>query len=207
MTDGNQGGAAPERGGRGIGKIIRAAVTVAMILFIPLMRSCGRISAGFPFVAISQGSGPGLSFQWINLGLNLAVGLVAVLAVFFLMKAVKRPQTRQTLESGFSFLEIYVALVVIGYLIVLPLLVNSKDGTIAATFFMAYAFFIHPFFGIVTPMQSLFPESLASSSLFGDDYDLPMRLGFALMCLAWFALGCAKSAVSARSSARRHKGI
>lgn len=176
--------------------VLRMAAILAMILFVPLMRSCGRIGAGFPFVAVSQEQGPRPSVHWAGLALNLAIGAMTAVAAFAIARKVASARTRRILEGGFSFLGIYVALVYFGYLVVLPLMGNSKDGSLPGILFVGYAFFIHPFFGIVSRMQSLFPESLSSSCLFGDGYDLPMRLGFALMCLAWFALGCLRAGLA-----------
>jgi hypothetical protein len=185
-------------------KIARIAGILFMIFFIPSLRSCGQITVGLPFVAISERSSSGFHFHWLNLALNVAVAAVVILAATLALKAVKRAKTRTTLMAGFDFVGIYASLVLVGYLVVLPLCANSKDNTIGGAIFIGYAFFIYPWFDIMSEIANSFPDAIAASPLFGDSYDLPMRLGFLLMCLAWFGLGCLAAAI-ARSAARKRE--
>jgi hypothetical protein len=186
-------------------KIARIAGILFLIFFIPSIRSCGRITVGLPFVALSERSGPGFQLHWLNLALNLAVAAVVILAAALALKAVKRAETRKTLMAGFDFVGIYASLVLAGYLVVLPLCANSNDNTIGGAIFIGYAFFIYPWFDIMSEIANSFPNAIAASPLFGESYDLPMRLGFLLMCLAWFGLGCVMAAI-ARSAARKREG-
>jgi hypothetical protein len=187
-------------------KIARIAGILFMIFFIPSLRSCGQITVGLPFVALSERSGPGFQFHWLNLSLNLAVAAVVILAAALALKAVKRAETRRTLMTGFDFVGIYASLVFVGYLVVLPLCADSNDNTISGAIFVGYAFFIYPWFGIMSEIANSFPSAIAASPLFGENYDLPMRLGFLLMCLAWFGLGCLAASIT-KTITRKREGL
>lgn len=184
-------------------KTARTLAIILILLFIPAIRSCGQVSSGLPFVALSQGDSGSIRVHWANFALNLAITSFLVLAAAIGFRRLKSPITKKTLRAGFDSIGIYALLVMIGYLVVYPLTANADEHGFAGWFFIVYASFVHPYIWIVSDLSDLFSGSLSRSTLFGDSYDLPMRLGFILMCALWFGLGCAASAVSRRMKGKR----
>lgn len=185
---------------RGIGKV--ACVTI-LILFIPALRSCGEVSSGFPFVAVNTGSDPGLTFHWPNLALNAIIAGIAILAAFLALKRVRSPAIKKALSSGLDFIGIYALLVHLGYYAVYPLLSNADELSVGGRIFLGYALFIHPYIEIVHDTADSFPSAIGDSPLYGDGYDFPMRVGFALMCALWFILGFLKGIIATARTKKR----
>jgi hypothetical protein len=166
-----------------------------MVCLIPNLRSCGNFSLGFPTVAYASSTQDTVDFRFFNLAINDGFVSLITLGFFFLYKRIRNDRTRRLVRSGFSFLGLYQLLIVFGYAVIYPVLIIFGENHIIGMGGIVYAYFIHPFFGIIQEVANLFPADVQTSFLFGDNYDMPMRIGYVLMCGAWFGLGVLKAVI------------
>ncbi len=175
-------------------KLVVLCLTIA---FVPCLRSCGDLSFGFPAVAYAVKDPPIVSqrsvalprFRPANALLDLAaVGLLAA-GLVLLYRTRRSERARALVRAGVQGLAVYQALVVIGYAVLYPIAIRHQGDDALTAFIAGYAYFIHPYFAATSYVAQALPEGWQASALFGDEDDLPMRLGYALMWAAWFGLG------------------
>jgi hypothetical protein len=174
--------------------LVKIAFLAIFVCFLPNLRSCGNLSVGFPAVVYgSSAKVEPADFRLVNLAINIVSVGLSVLGLVFLYRRIRSDRGRRLVRSGFTFLGAYQVMLIFGYAVVYPLIINLGENTIVAAVCMIYAFFIHPYLEIVQEISYLFPDALHTSFLFGDHYDVPMRIGYVLMCGLWFGLGVLKA--------------
>jgi hypothetical protein len=168
-----------------------------MVIFVPVIRSCGEVSYGFPTVAIEAKTPfeiEGISIP--NVIINIA--LVSLLVFGFYYLFTKKYSNTLYLREGIRFLYIYHVLILFGFWVVYWLSLSNMDflGYIVG----AYSFLIYgPFlFFIELDILESFSEN---SRFFGDPDDLQMRLVYVFMGLLWFGIGVLKWKIQHRRDA------
>jgi hypothetical protein len=188
-----------------LGKGIKVVALALVVSLVPALRSCGGISLGFPTVAYDFGNHGLADLRPINLLINaVIIGLIALLIAFAYAR-IKKPGAKRLIGSGFAFLGIYQLLVVLGYAVVYPILMKTTDKNPLAWIGMGYAYFIHPYMELARDWEKAIPEAWSSSSLFGDELDIPMRLGYLGVCCLWFGVGILKALVFKREKKGKTK--
>lgn len=175
---------------------------ILVVVFVPCLRSCGNLSLGFPAVIIGAGNGP-VDFKPLNGLLNVVIVVSVFLVLWQLYRRIQNPIRKKHLLAGFHSVLFYQALILFGYAVIYPFYPLVESGSLSDTLCMAYLLLIHPYFGLASWLSGIIPDSLALSFLFGDSLDIPMRLGYLVMCALWFALGVTVSAF--REKRRRTK--
>ena len=159
-----------------------------IICFLPFLRSCGDISAGFP-VVVSAGNSI-LNFKHFRLAgllINLIVlGTLCFIAIYMLEK---KKISRYSM-AGIKAVIFYHAIILSGYLIVHPLL-QFFHNVVLEWIGGIHLFIIYPVVQLVN-ISSL-EDISRNSALYGDIYDIKFRLIYLMMVLLWFFAGYAVS--------------
>jgi hypothetical protein len=176
-------------------RILKTVGLALVVCLIPALRSCGGVSLGFPAVAYDFGNRGLANLRPLNLAINLALIGIIALALAFSYGRIKDQKARRVVGSGFAFLGIYQLLVVIGYAVAYPILMKTSDKSPLGWIGIGYAYFIHPYMELARDWERAIPPAWSSSFLFGDELDIPMRLGYLGMCCLWFGLGTLKALI------------
>lgn len=164
-------------------KLFFIALFLSFVL-APGFRTCGKISYGFPAVAIEADTP--VSVKHIKLE-NALIDLVLVslvfLAAIYLLSRSSR--FRRPFKYGLKGIYWYQAFLWFSYL-VLYWGVKLSDNIIAVLYVL------YPFCSNLLHLSnSPFNRFSASSPLFGNDYDIIIRLNYAASLVLCFAMGLA----------------
>jgi hypothetical protein len=175
-------------------RLVRTLLLFVLVLFVPVLRSCGHLSYGFPTVALSaadpfqiQSLSPG------NLAINLAVLAALFLVVYAWVFRTRAP--KPFWDSGLNFVLIYHALTYFGFWAVYWL--NGVEGEVAGNFVGAYSLLLYGPFLAFTPLNVL-QDFSSASSFFGDSLDISLRVAYLVMVLVWFFAGLLVHALRTR---------
>ena len=159
-----------------------------VVIFVPVIRSCGNVSYGFPTVAIEAKSPFEIEHVSVpNIILNIAVVCSLILCIHFVYT--RKINDSLILREGFRFVYIYHVLILFGFCAIYWLGLSENDlfGYIAG----AYSILIYGPFLFFIELHIL--ENVSENSIFfGDSLDIQMRIVYVLMCFVWFLLGLAK---------------
>lgn len=165
--------------------IYRVAAFFLVVCFLPFFRSCGDVSMGFPAAALAGDWVYGIDkINWLSLVINLCVMILLSAAAFMILK---KRQPGKIVSAGIKGVIIYHALIVSGYFVTYPLY------TVFHNWFMEYAAGIHLY--ALYPLHEVIEfgplERISDASgIYGDTYDIKLRLHYLLMTGAWFGSGC-----------------
>ena len=164
-------------------KIFLIPITVLAFSLTPFLRSCGDVSYGYPLVTIEATSSfKPAGFRPLVFLINLAV--ISVIACMLLALTKRRSII---LSGGIRGMGIYNIMVWAGYMVIYPLMpLNDVMGYIAGI----YLYFLYPPFTLMDNLQGIIPQRWATSWMFGDGDDIPLRIIYTCMVLLWFILGC-----------------
>ena len=159
--------------------------------FLPFFRSCGDVSMGFPAAALSGGSVFSIdSVNWKSLAINVFFMVLFSVAVLMIAD-IRKPG--KILTSGTRGIIIYNAIILAGYFVTYPLYMVFHNS------FMEYAAGIHLY--ALYPLHEVVEFSSLdniseSMSIYGDIYDIKLRLNYVLMIFVWFGAGCLAGYIS-----------
>jgi hypothetical protein len=168
-----------------------------MVIFVPVIRSCGEVSYGFPTVAIEAGTPfeiEGISIP--NTLLNIAIVSLLIFSLHYLYT--KKLGNALYLREGMRFLYIYHFLILFGFWAVYWLSLSKNDlmGYIVG----AYSFLLYGPFLFFFELNIL--EGISeNSTFFGDPDDIQMRIVYVFMGLLWFGVGVLKWKIQHRKDA------
>jgi len=166
-------------------RIFSVILFFLVVGFLPFFRSCGDVSMGFPAAALSGGSVFSIdSVNWKSLTINLF--MMALFSAAALMIAhIRKPG--KIFTSGIRGIIIYHALILAGYFVTHPLYMVFQNS------FAEYAAGIHLY--ALYPLHEVVEFSSLdniskSMSIYGDIYDIKLRLHYVIMTFFWFGAGC-----------------
>jgi len=175
--------------------LVKAILLCVMIIFVPVIRSCGDVSYGFPTVAI-EANAPfeieGISIP--NTIINIVIVSLLVFSLFYLFT--RKYSKALYLWEGIRFLYVYHFLILFGFWAMYWLSLGENDflGYIVG----AYSFLIYGPFLFFIELNIL--ESFSENSIFfGDPEDIQMRIVYVLMGFVWFCVGVLKWKIQNRS--------
>ena len=178
--------------------LIKAILLCIVIIFVPVIRSCGNVSYGFPTVAIEAKT----PFEIERISIpNTIINtvIVSLLAFSFHYLFTRINGNALYLEEGLRFLYIYHVLILFGFWAIYWLSLSENDflGYIVG----AYSCLIYGPFLFFINLDIL--ESLSENSIyFGDPEDIQMRIVYVFMGFVWFSIGVLKWKIQHRS----HRG-
>jgi len=176
--------------------VYRVAAFFLIVCFLPFFRSCGDVSMGFPAAALAGDWVLSIDkVNWLSLVINLCV--MMLLSVTGVMVFKKRPPGK-IVSAGIKGVIIYHVLILAGYFVTYPLYMVFHN------WFMEYAVGIHLY--ALYPLHEVFEfQSLdrisETSVIYGDMYDIRLRLHYLLMIFFWFGSGCFAGYLRSRRSA------
>lgn len=164
---------------------IRAACMVLLVAMSPFLRSCGEVSYGFPLVAVEAGRPWVLkSFRLFYAALDILAVTALALAVYYLLR-----KKKDLLKGGMQGVAFYILCTWFGFIAVYPLSFLGDSSGAWGYITGIYLYFLYPFYAFTYDMHVLIPEAMEKSRFFGDADDIPLRIMYAVMVLAWFFLG------------------
>lgn len=176
--------------------IYRVTGFFLIVCFLPFFRSCGDVSMGFPAAALT-GSRV-LSIDKVNF-LSLAVNLcVMILLSAAVIAILKKWSPGPAVSAGIKSVIVYHVLIITGYFVTHPLYTMFHNTV------MEYAAGIHLY--ALYPLHEVFGsarlERISEANvLFGDMYDINLRLHYLLMTSLWFGAGCLAGYLRSRRAA------
>jgi hypothetical protein len=178
---------------------LKVLVLFLMIAFVPSLRSCANVSYGFPSV-IFEASDPFTvtTFHPWNLALNVVVLAALFIALYFLV--FRRIRDNRKIGEGLKYLYIFNGLEYVGFWGVYWL-ISSKSDVVGAIV-MVYSVLLYGPFFLLNDI-GVFSAISRESALFGDEYDIKIRLVYVFMSTVWFAIGCVKQVVVEKIRARK----
>lgn len=182
-----------------IAGFLRVVALFLMIAFVPALRSCANVSYGFPSV-IFEATDPFTitTFHPWNLALNGVVLAALFVVLYFLV--FKRLQDNRKIQTGLKYLYIFNGLEYVGFWGIYWL-ISSKSDVIGALV-MAYSFLLYGPLFLLNDL-GIFSNLSRESPLFGDEYDIKIRLVYVFMSAVWFAIGFIKQQIVGKR--RKHK--
>jgi hypothetical protein len=165
------------------------------IAFAPSLRSCGKISYGFPTVSI-EAENP-LVLEKFN-PLNTLVNIIVLVVLFLLLKmSILKNDLNEIFMSGVRGLYAYQIILYFSYFVIYWL-IDIWDK-FALLFYVLYPFST-TIFNIDSPTLENFSQS---SRFFGNEMDLVVRLNYLASLLLWFSVAVLIHRLTSRYKAKK----
>jgi len=159
-------------------KRLLIVLLLCSITFAPALRSCGKITYGFPAVAL-EAENP-VAIEKTN-PVNLLINILFILALFFLVKLLSLNNKFESLvQAGLPGIYCYQLLLYFSYLVLFWCIQISDK-------FLIMIYVLYPFCtGLLDLDKPLLGSFSGRSPFFGDKLDIVVRLNYLASLLLWF---------------------